>query len=136
MDAGGLARVCDLSLERIASDALSITVAFEQRKRGVETKLLLGQTPTQADPILIRNVAIARSLYRELKNGSSFADLAKRNQISIPQVHRLMSFAFLSPATVEAICTGQQPASMSTQSLREIKIPSDWNEQKVLFELS
>ncbi len=136
IEAAGIAKVCFIELDRISPEALTITASFEQRKRGMETRLVLGHTPPQQDAVLIRNVAIAHSLYSKLKQGASFADLARQAQTSIPQVHRLMSLAFLSPKIVEAICTGQQPPDMSTQRLREMTIPSDWNEQHLLFGLT
>lgn len=108
---------------------------FDQRKRGVETKLLLGQSAVQIDTMLIRNLAQARSWYAELKTGSSLASIAKANSTSVSLITRILPLAFLSPSVVEPICTGQQPPEMTSRKLREIDIPNNWNEQLKLFDI-
>lgn len=135
IDAAAIAEICTTNVSRIGVDALTFSERFEQRKRGVEAKFLLGHRQPQPDPVLIHNVAIAHFLYMQLKQGILFAELAEAHQTSIPQMHRLMSFVFLSPKVVEAICAGQQPADMSTQRLREMVILSAFKEQHALFEL-
>lgn len=121
--------------DRIAPEALRIMVPFDQRKRGVETKLLLGQSAVQIDTMLIRNLAQARLWYAELKTGSSLASIAKANSTSVSLITRILPLAFLSPLIVEAICTGQQPPEITSRQLREIDIPNNWNEQLKLFDI-
>ena len=49
----------EIPSERILSDALSISAKFQLRRKGVETKIILGNTPPEVDQTLIRNIANA-----------------------------------------------------------------------------
>ena len=71
LDARAFASVIAIDANRIEPDAIVIKANFHHRKRGVETKLLLGHTAPQIDTMLIRNLAQARSWYADLKAGSS-----------------------------------------------------------------
>lgn len=119
----------------IEPGAITICVAFEQRRRGVETRMVLSHTEPQLDAMLISNLAQARSWYAQLKSGSSLATLAGQNNTSVALITRILPLAFLSPSVVEAICTGQQPPNLTSRKLRDITMPADWNEQARLFEL-
>ncbi|MCO5060081.1 MAG: hypothetical protein M9905_19860, partial [Rhizobiaceae bacterium] len=51
-------------------------------------------------------------------------------------VSRLLPLAFLSPAIVDAILTGQQPADLAVRDLtRKIDLPMDWTSQHELLGL-
>ena len=46
-------------------------------------------------------------------------------------VERLSRLALVSPAIVEAICQGQQPAELSTETLlNRIDLPLEWTAQR------
>ena len=85
--------------------------------------------------MLIANLAQARSWYAQLKTGSSLATIAQHDNTTVALITRILPLAFLSPSIVETICTGQQPPELTSRKLRDITIPTDWNEQEKLFEL-
>jgi site-specific DNA recombinase len=56
--------------------------------------------------------------------------VARREGITRRYVERLARLAFVAPAIVEAICQGQQPAELSTQTLlNRIDLPLEWSAQ-------
>ena len=58
-------------------------------------------------------------------------EIASRSGVSNSYVKKLMPLAFLAPNIIEAIIAGKQPAHLTTQMLiRQISIPSDWEQQK------
>ncbi|MFD0916533.1 recombinase family protein [Pseudahrensia aquimaris] len=125
----------EIGVDRLNPDALVTSIPLNQRKRGVETRMILGHASPQIDTMLIRNLAQARSWYRELKDGSSLARIARTNNTTVSMVTRILPLAFLSSQVVEAICTGQHPPELTSRKLRDIVIPSDWDEQAKLFQL-
>jgi site-specific DNA recombinase len=47
------------------------------------------------------------------------------------QINYLLPLAFLSPAIVEAIAAGRQPAELTAQTLiKRVMLPLDWSSQK------
>jgi hypothetical protein len=71
--------------------------------------------------------------FDELASGRvrSLAELARSEGIAKRYVERLARLAFVAPAIVEAICQGQQPAELSTQTLlNRINLPLEWTQQE------
>jgi DNA invertase Pin-like site-specific DNA recombinase len=121
-----------------ASRELKTAVAF--RRRGVETKLVLGNRAepyhsTKCDPALIKAVTRGRLWFEELVAGRarSLHELANREGISRRYIRRLVNLAFLSPQLVEAILQGRQPIALTTKRLTELDLPLDWHEQRTLL---
>ena len=69
-----------------------------------------------------------------LEQGScaSAEDIAKKEKISVSYVNRLLQLTLLSPAIVEIILNGQQPATISTVDLLR-HFPAEWNAQNVVI---
>ena len=49
LDATAIAKHLELPLERLMVDALTISTAFQLRRKGVETKIVLGNAPPEVD---------------------------------------------------------------------------------------
>ena len=108
-------------------DALSFSIGFQYRKRGVETKLFIGAAPTtDRDDTLIRNIAKAQQFYDAVKQGQSFDQVAKSENLSTRRVMQIIDLAFLAPPIVKAIVTGDQPLALTTKWLSANLMPSDW----------
>ncbi|MEM1040086.1 MAG: recombinase family protein [Pseudomonadota bacterium] len=115
-------------------DPIVIRGSFEHRKRGVESKLVLGMNPnTKPDPVLIANIARARDWLSDIHQGRSIADIARAENRSTRQVQRHLEFAFLSPEIVQSITEGTQPPEMTSRQVLQTAIPMDWDEQHRLF---
>jgi site-specific DNA recombinase len=112
-------------------DALSFSTGFQYRKRGVETKLFIGAAPPKdRDDTLIRNIAKAQQYYDAVKQGRSFDEIAKAENLSTRRVMQIIDLAFLAPPIVKAIVTGDQPLALTTKWLSANPMPSDWQAQR------
>ena len=61
LDRNAFAACLSMGPERIREDALRILAPFRLRRRGVETKLVLGNPTKSVDRTLLRNIATALS---------------------------------------------------------------------------
>ena len=135
LDAHAVADDFAIAPGTIAPDALTIDAPFRERRRGVETCMVLGHASAPVDAVVVRNVARARVWYAQLKAGGTLADIAATSATSVPVVTRTLPLALLSPAIVAAIRTGRQLPELTSRRLRDIDIPIDWTEQARLFEI-
>jgi hypothetical protein len=106
------------------------------KRRGVETRIVIAagnEPPRKVDPALLKAVARARVWFDELASGRvrSFVEVARNEGIAKRYVERLSRLAFVAPAIVEAICQGQQPGELSTETLlNRIDLPLEWPAQR------
>ena len=62
--------------DRIREDALRILAPFRLRRRGVETKLVLGNPTKSVDRTLLRNIRNALSWLDRIKAGKTYEQIA------------------------------------------------------------
>ena len=124
-----IAEACGLRIEDIAPDALVHIEAFIERKRGVETVLILGAETPNRDETIIKAVARAHTWAEEWKAGASLSDIANKVGWTTSPLRQRLKLAFLSPAIVQAILDGRQPADLSLEKLLRTDIPLDWDRQ-------
>ena len=115
-------------------EALILRAPFQQRRRGVETKLIIDNASSRRDDTLIRNVALAHAWFAELRAGASFADVAERAGTSKLRVMQLVDLAFLAPDLTAEILDGRQPALLTSDLLIKQGIPSNWDAQRQVFD--
>ena len=101
---------------------MSRFVPLKMKRRGVETRIIIAagdEPPRKVDSALLKAVARARVWFDELASGGvrSLAEIARNEGIGKRYVERLSRLAFVSPAIVEAICQGQQPAELNAETL-------------------
>jgi site-specific DNA recombinase len=120
-----------LPIDRVNPLALAFSTGFQHRKRGVETKLIIGAPAIKPrDEVLTRNIARAQQFYDALKRGKSFDEIAKSEHLSRRRVMQIMDLAFLAPSIVQSIVAGEQPPSLTTKWLSRNPMPSDWKAQR------
>ena len=100
--------------ERIREDALRILAPFRLRRRGVETKLVLGNPTKSVDRTLLRNIANALSWLDRIKAGKTYEQIATENAIPTDRVRKAIRYAFLAPDIVRAIVEGCQPVGLTS----------------------
>lgn len=66
-----------------------------------------------------------------VKSGS---DIARQEGLNQSTVNELLRLALLSPAVVRSILDGHQPKTLSLIWLKNNLLPTDWDEQHVLFD--
>ena len=109
-------------------------VPLQMKRRGVAMRLVIGGgvSTRKTDPTLLKAVARAHKWFSELVSGRAVftREIAAREGVNERFVRRLIPLAFLSPAIVQAIAEGRQPADLTGEALsRGIDIPVEWAKQ-------
>lgn len=126
-----VAELISIPLDSVNPAILAFVTSFQHRKRGVETKLIIGATAnTSRDEVLTRNIAKAQQFYDAIKHGQSFEDIAKSEKLSTRRVMQIIDLAFLAPAIVQSVVMGDQPLGLTTKWLSGNTMPSDWHAQR------
>ena len=137
-----------LSISRAAL-ALHLNLTFEEegpdqrlitmrplilRKRGVETKLVLGDViADEPDHTLIKLIADAQNWMQRLRDGevASIRALARDLDLDHRHVTRALPLAFLAPDIIRSILDGRQPAELTVTSLKRLDpLPMRWDDQR------
>ena len=125
--------------ERVGADAppverLTIERPLHVRKRGSETRLVLGHVETAApDPALVALLAEARDAMRRLQTGehASVRALARALGRDHRRVARTLPLAYLAPDIAAAILNGRQPVGVTASALLRLDdLPLDWSGQR------
>ena len=112
---------------------------FMLRRRGIETKMVLGDgsaSPSNIDRRLVRLLVDAHAYLAQLADGSdrSISEIASANRIDRSDLARVLRLAFLAPSIVDRILNGTQPADLSAQKLMRLaELPHSWSEQEALL---
>ena len=114
----------------INHDALTLIGNFTLRRRGVEARLVFGDTSPGVDGTLLKTVAKGWSWFEEIKAGMTMQAIADREGVTQRRVAHLVDLAFLAPDIIQAIVDGRQPATLTAASL--IKSPHRivWADQR------
>lgn len=119
----------------LAADLVSLSEPFTLRRRGVETKIIAGETIPAPDPVLKKTLAEAHAWARALRGGTSLTEIARKTGRSEPYIRTRIPLAFLAPRIQEAILDGHQPPDLSVAQLIRDGIPMGWSEQARLFRI-
>jgi len=114
----------------IDHDALTLTGDFMLRRRGVEARLVIGDTSPGVDGTLLKNVAQGWAWFEEIKAGMSMQAIADREGVKQRRIAHLVDLAFLAPDIVQAIVDGRQPATMTADRLIRSRHRSLWTDQR------
>ena len=128
-----LADRLQVEVDRIAAGHLTVTAPFRIRRRGVETRVMLGDRPADVDRVLIRNLMKARGWFAALTRGESYAGIAEREGIWKQRIQQMLPLAFLAPDIVQLIAEGRQPVGLTTEWLINSDLPVDWAAQLALI---
>ncbi len=115
---------------QINPDALSLDGAFTLRRRGVEAKLVLGDTTPGVDWTLLKAFAVGWTWFEEIKAGATMQAIANREGISQRRVAALVDLAFLAPDIVQATVDGRQSPILSAETLIKSKHRMFWPDQR------
>jgi hypothetical protein len=118
---------------------LTVRVPMKIRKRGGRKVVMAPQgalinTPRQVDSTLVKAIARAYRWQHMLEQGTyaSAEDIALAEKISASYVNRLLQITLLSPALVEIVLEGRQPATMTTRDLFQ-PLPELWDAQQQML---
>ncbi|MDX1742631.1 MAG: recombinase family protein, partial [Ruegeria sp.] len=133
LSAEHLAQHLEVDAARINEDLLSFAAQFRHRKRGVETKLIIGDETAEIDATLLRNIARAHRYFDLVRSGKTFAKIAETEGVSKRRVQQLIELAFLAPDIIRAIREGRQPVGMTSDWLKRHAFSPIWTEQRDAF---
>ncbi len=128
-----------LAHESVIQRAPSLTftrfIPIQMKRRGVAMRLVIGGgvSTGKVDPTLLKAVARGHKWFNELVSERAVftQEIAARVGVNQRFVRRLIPLAFLSPAIVQAIAEGRQPADLTSVTLsRRIDIPFRWDKQR------
>lgn len=123
------------------SPRIRYTVPTTIRRRGVETRLVLGGPDCESktfrlDPALVKAIARGHRWFEDLVTGraQSLAEIAKREKVTQRYVGRLLPLAFLAPDIIASALAGTQPVHVTAEMMtRRADLPLDWEEQEALL---
>jgi DNA invertase Pin-like site-specific DNA recombinase len=114
-------------------DALTFSLPFQTRKRGVETKLIIGHVAPDKDKTLIRNLAIAHKWLKMIKTGKTLDTICDEFQTTRRRIQQMLQFTFLAPEIVQMIVEGRQPFGLTSAWIERTSLPQDWQDQRELI---
>jgi DNA invertase Pin-like site-specific DNA recombinase len=123
-------------------EIVSIDLPVSFRRRGVETKLIIGSAATataNVDKPLTDAVTTAHAWFSELKSGAhaSIKALATHHRVDKGDVSRILPLAFLAPDIVDAILDGRQPIELTAYRLKRLhNLPPLWDDQRKVLGFS
>ena len=129
-----LAVALDVDQTRSNDALVAVTSPFRHRKRGVETKLIIGDEPAGIDATLLRNIARAHRYFDLVRSGKTFAEIANAEGVSKRRVQQVIELAFLAPDVIRTVREGRQPVGMTSDWLKRHAFSPIWTEQRQVFE--
>jgi len=128
-----LAHILDIEIEQ-SEDQLRCTRPFRIRKRGSETKVLIGDLdPRDPNPAMIDLIAKGHAWALLLFGGkaASVHDLARQIGVDRTLLNRALPLASLAPDIIEAILAGRQPPELTVTRLKRLDpVPIRWADQR------
>jgi len=117
---------------------LTLTSQVKLSRTGMAMRLVFADGQAIGEPAvkssLVKLLIKARRWWEQLAVGDLNCETLARQHGLVPSyVSRLVRFAFLSPAVVEAILSGRHPASLDGGKLLAPGFPASWREQERVF---
>ena len=132
-DAKTVCTMLSVKQDRLDTNALTLRSPFRTRKRGVETKLVLGGTCNELDETLIANIAKAHHWYGQIKAGKTLSEIAKNENTTNGRIYHLIGMALLAPDIIRDVLEGKQPIGFTSDWFVRHEMPSDWTAQRQLL---
>ncbi len=127
-----IAKFLHINKAQLIFAALVIRSRFQQRKRGIESKIILGGETNPRDEVLWANIAKGNRYFDMIRDGKTYTQIADSEGTSKDRVKKLADFAFLAPDIIRDIMYGTQPIGLTTEWLIRHSVPADWQEQRNL----
>lgn len=115
------------------SPSLSLSTAFQLKRCGVETKVVLGNHQPAVNILLIRNIAKAVEWYEAVKIGKSYAEISAQTGTPKHRIQKAICLAFLAPDIVQQATEGTLPLHITSDFLIRHGVPAEWNEQREML---
>ena len=133
LQADATAKSLGETTDALSPDLLGFSRSLALRRRGVETRIVAGETEQKLDPVLVRTLAEARAWAKALRAGTSLTEIAASIGRSEPFISARIPLAFLAPCLQAAILEGRQAPDLSVARLLREGIPMRWDDQARQF---
>ncbi|VAV91971.1 Site-specific recombinases, DNA invertase Pin homologs, partial [hydrothermal vent metagenome] len=126
----------------VSGSVFEVNLPVQLKRRGVETKLIIGGETQICHqyPNLIQAIARAHLWFGQLilRQVSSVREIAERENLDAGDVSRTLPLAFLAPSIVKAILDGRQPAELTADALKRssASLPLCWKQQAAILGFS
>ncbi|MEQ9314881.1 MAG: recombinase family protein [Henriciella sp.] len=133
LDRDVLAEALRITPASLSERAVSVEAEFAVRRRGVESRIVVGEVAPAPDRTLLRALARAHHWAGALASGVPLASIAGRAGVSEAFIRPRLQLAYLSPRIQTAILEGRQPAELTLETLVRNRLPLDWQSQERLL---
>lgn len=130
LDGNVLADALGLDAGLLAPECLTFDAPFDLRRRGVETRIVVGDPVSGPDRTLIRGLARGHEWAAALLAGTPISTIARRAGVSEAYIRPRVRLAFLSPRIQTVILEGRQPADLTLERLVRRRLPLAWSAQE------
>jgi DNA invertase Pin-like site-specific DNA recombinase len=132
-DPAAISSLLNVAGDRVDPDQLRLTTPFTMRRRGVETKLILGNEARPPDRKLIANIAAALSWLDRIRAGKAYNEIADEDGVPKYRVQQAICYAFLAPDIIRQVLQGRQPVGLTSKWIFRHSLPLGWAEQRALI---
>lgn len=133
LDPAALAEALSLDPEDLSPALLLLDAPLTLRRRGVETRIISGQSAAAPDAVLTRTLAKAHDWASSLRAGQSLGAIARAAGHSESYIRTRLPLAFLAPDLQRSILDGTQPADLTFARHLRDQVPLDWEAQRPRF---
>ena len=128
-----LSQELGIDIESFALSELAFTIPFNLRRRGVETRFVMGGQTLKLDTSLIANIARSHQWLDRIKNGEALDQIADSENTTRKRVQQTLNFAFIAPDIVRDIVAGKQSIGLTSTWIATHELPICWDEQRKLI---
>lgn len=132
-ESASLLKLLDQPSSALDNDALCWSVPLTLRRRGVETRIILGNIVSEPDHVLLSNIRLARRWYRQIIAGKTYGEVAADHKTDRSRIKQMIALAFLAPDILKSVVEGSQPTDFTSEWIKSHDLPADWSAQRVLM---
>ena len=125
-----IAQLLQQPSDRINPSSLSIVAPWRIRRRGVETRFVIGGESREVDLNLSSKIELALRWFEEVKAGMSIKAIATREGVTQDRIAQMLRLAWLDPTIVEAAASGRQPERLTADAIFKSPHIALWREQR------
>lgn len=134
LNAAALSVRLDVPADALAPEFLATSFRFHLRRRGIETKLVVGDAIPVPDTTMIRALHESHCEMAARMAGRRKSDASNSSKGS--RARRRSYLAFLSPRIQQAILDGTTPEGLTLERLLAADLPMDWAAQERMLGFS
>ena len=128
-----LARHLGVPANKIHPDLCDVCAPLQLRRRGVETKLVVGEAKLMPDPTLAKALRASHHCAIALRDGTPLKVIAAAANCTGAYIRKRGQLAFLSPKIQLAIRDGTLPVDVTLERILRQQIPLDLTHQERMF---